>query len=450
MIEKSGGSAQLVICDITDESTVHAAVRTAAGDEGHLDVAVNSAGCDGEVAAPTADWTGDMLDEMLSSNVRGTFLSMKYELAQMRDQGFGAIVNVGSDAGLLGVHSGYVASKHAGIGLTRSAALEYAAEGIRVNAVRPALVDTPLIHDSDGNLFDYIKPLIAAHPLGRIAQAAEIADAIVWMCSDKSSYVTGSHCRSTADIPPNSKALPPQRKEHTMSTIHFHQTTTSTPSISSPGSPTSDRAARKLFPNSADAVLKVYHRGRREADVTEGSGGVWERLYYDWSDPNHVKLTTTDSNMFGGASGYTYTYTYTFRRQPNGTTDVDVVIVREGKNLKGRVLADALGSVGKRSLGEAFANSVKAVEAAATPAQRSERVIVKRQDGPYHRCGNGHGCITCPAACRRGRTRRDHWFPMQQHSLWSFWCSPSSAALRSSRPAAKPAGAWCCSRSYRC
>jgi NAD(P)-dependent dehydrogenase (short-subunit alcohol dehydrogenase family) len=193
LVEKAGGSAQLVSCDVTDEAMVRAAIRTAAGDEGHLDIAVNSAGYDGEVAAPTADWTGDMLDEMLSVNVGGTFLSMKYELAQMRNQGFGAIVNVGSDAGLLGVpgHSGYVASKHAGIGLTRSAALEYAAQGIRVNAICPALVDTPLIHDSDGNLYDYIKPLIAAHPLGRIAQPAEITDAIVWLCSDKSSYVTG-------------------------------------------------------------------------------------------------------------------------------------------------------------------------------------------------------------------------------------------------------------------
>ena len=103
----------------------------------------------------------------------------------------------------------------------------------------------------------------------------------------------------------------------------------------------------------------MHHQGPLEADVTEGSGGIWERLHYDWSDPNHVKLTTTDSNMFGGASGYTYTLT----RQSNGMTDVDVVIVREGKNLKGRVLAGVLGTVGKRSLGKAFATSVKAIEA---------------------------------------------------------------------------------------
>ena len=96
----------------------------------------------------------------------------------MHRQGSGAIVNIGSGAGLLGVpgHSGYVASKHAGIGLTRSAALEYAAEGIRVNAVAPGLVDTPLIHNSAGELYDYIQPLIASHPIGRIARPEAIAD----------------------------------------------------------------------------------------------------------------------------------------------------------------------------------------------------------------------------------------------------------------------------------
>ena len=165
LITEAGGSAQAVKADVTVESMVQAAVVAAAGDEGRLDVAVNSAGYDGSAALPTSEWTSEMLDEMLASNVRGTFLAMKYELEVMQQQGFGAIVNIGSGAGLLGVpgHSGYVASKHAGIGLTRSAALEYAAKGIRVNAVAPGLVDTPLIHDSSGKLYDYIKPLIAAH-----------------------------------------------------------------------------------------------------------------------------------------------------------------------------------------------------------------------------------------------------------------------------------------------
>jgi hypothetical protein len=148
-------------------------------------------------------------------------------------------------------------------------------------------------------------------------------------------------------------------KEDEMSTIHFHQTTTSTPEQFIAGLTDFGPGRAKVFPNSADSYLKVHHWCTHDADVTEGSGGVWERLHYDWSDRNHVKLTTTESNMFGGASGYTYT----LRRQPNRTTDVDVVIVREGKNLTGRVLAGVLGTIGKRSLGKAFAHSLKAIEA---------------------------------------------------------------------------------------
>ena len=144
-----------------------------------------------------------------------------------------------------------------------------------------------------------------------------------------------------------------------MSTIHFNQTTTSTPEQFIAGLTDFGPGRSKVFTNSADSYLKVHHLGTLEADVTEGSGGIWERLHYDWSDTEHVRLTTTDSNVFGGGSGYTYT----LKRLPNGTTDVDVVIVREGKNLKGRVLSGVLGSVGKRSLGKAFANSVKAIEA---------------------------------------------------------------------------------------
>jgi hypothetical protein len=144
-----------------------------------------------------------------------------------------------------------------------------------------------------------------------------------------------------------------------MSTIRFHQTTTATPEQFIAGLTDFGPGRSKLFKNSADSYLKVHSRGAHEADVTEGSGGVWERLHYDWSDPNHVILTTTDSNLFGGASGHTYTLT----PQPDGTTQVDVVLVREGKNLKGRVIAGVLGTIGKRSLAKAFASSVKAIEA---------------------------------------------------------------------------------------
>ena len=141
--------------------------------------------------------------------------------------------------------------------------------------------------------------------------------------------------------------------------IHFHKTTTLTPEQFVAGLTDFGLGRSKLFGNSADEYLKVHHHGPSDADVTEGSGGIWERLYYDWSDPNHVVLTTTDSNVWGGASGHTYTFT----RHADGTTDIDVVVVREGKNLKGRVLGFVLRTIGRRVLQKAFENSVKAIEA---------------------------------------------------------------------------------------
>ena len=139
---------------------------------------------------------------------------------------------------------------------------------------------------------------------------------------------------------------------------HFHQTTTLTPEQFVAGLTDFGPGRSKLFSNSANEYLKVHQRRHLEADVTEGSGGVWERLYYDWSDPNRVVLTTTDSNVWGGGSAYTYT----FKPQPNGTTDIDLVVVREGKNLKGRLLAFVLRTIGTRVLESAFENSVKAIE----------------------------------------------------------------------------------------
>ena len=155
-----------------------------------------------------------------------------------------------------------------------------------------------------------------------------------------------------------------------MSTIHLHQTTTSTPEQFIAGLTDFGPGRSKVFAKSADSYLDVHARDSRHADVTEGSGGVWERLYYDWSDPNHVVLTTTDSNTWGGPSGHTYT----FARRTDGLTDIDVVVVRDGKNLKGWFLGLVLGTVGKGVLEKAFQNSVKAIEArngAATAAGSS-------------------------------------------------------------------------------
>ncbi len=128
----------------------------------------------------------------------------------------------------------------------------------------------------------------------------------------------------------------------TQTEIHLHHTTTLTPEQYVAGLTDFGPGRSKLFGNSADEYLKVHHLGQSEADVTEGSGGI-----------------STDSNLWGGASGHTYT----FRRQPNGTTDIDVVVVREGKNLKGRLLGFVVGTIGRRVLEKAFENSVKAIEA---------------------------------------------------------------------------------------
>ena len=144
-----------------------------------------------------------------------------------------------------------------------------------------------------------------------------------------------------------------------MATIHLKQTTTATPEQFVAALTDFGPGRSKIFGNSADGYLKVHDQGPGRADVTEGSRGIWERLRYDWSDPNRVIMTTVDSNVWGGASGHTYTLT----RQPDGTTDVDVVVVRDGKNLKGRVLGIVVGIGGKRVLGKALENTVKAIEA---------------------------------------------------------------------------------------
>src|SRR5215471_14474092 len=119
-----------------------------------------------------------------------------------------------------------------------------------------------------------------------------------------------------------------------MSTVHLHQSTTSTPEQFVAALTDFGPGRSKLFGNSADEYLKVHSRGQSQADVTEGSNGIWERLHYDWSDPNHIVLTTTDSNLWNDAPGHTYTLS----RPRTGTAAVDAVVVRDGKNLKGRLL----------------------------------------------------------------------------------------------------------------
>ncbi len=143
-----------------------------------------------------------------------------------------------------------------------------------------------------------------------------------------------------------------------MSTIHLHRSTVVTPEQYLAALLDFGPGRSKIFGNSAGEYLKVHQFGSSQADVTEGSGGVWERLHYDWSNPDRVVLTTTDSNVWGGGSGHTFTFT----RRQDGLTDIDVVVVRDGKNWKGRVLGFVLGTIGRRVLEKAFENSVRVIE----------------------------------------------------------------------------------------
>jgi hypothetical protein len=143
-----------------------------------------------------------------------------------------------------------------------------------------------------------------------------------------------------------------------MTTIHLHQTTTATPEQFIAGLTDFGPDRSKVFGNSATGYLKVHRHGSREADVTEGSHGVWERLHYDWSDPNRAILKTTDSNAWADGSGFTYTLV----RRPDGTTDVDVVVVRDGKNARGRVLGFLLSLGGAQIFGKDLEKTVKAIE----------------------------------------------------------------------------------------
>jgi hypothetical protein len=149
-----------------------------------------------------------------------------------------------------------------------------------------------------------------------------------------------------------------------MATVRLHRTTSATPEQLVAAITDFGPGRSQLFPNSADGYLKVHSQGEHDADVTEGANGIWERLRYDWSDPSRVVLATTDSNLWGGASGHTYA----FSRRADGRTDLDVVTVREGKNLKGRLFEILVRLGGRRVLGKALDTTIKAVEARSAPA----------------------------------------------------------------------------------
>ena len=193
MIKKAGGEASFKKTDVTIAKEIAALVDHAVKTYGGLDFAFNNAGIEGEIAS-TVDQTEENYDAVFDVNVKGVWLSMKYEIPRMLERGGGAIVNCSSVAGLVGFPNmaPYFASKHAVIGLTKVAALECSAQGIRVNAVNPAVIDTEMVDRivaGFGNNKE--NDLVPLHPIGRLGRVDEIAEAVVWLCSNKSSFVTG-------------------------------------------------------------------------------------------------------------------------------------------------------------------------------------------------------------------------------------------------------------------
>ena len=192
-IEDTGGTAAFVRCDVSRAQDVEALIERTVALYGRLDCAHNNAGIEGPVTLP-ADYGEDEFDRVIAVNLKGVYLCLKYEIPRMIAQGGGAIVNTASVAGLTGspVLSGYVASKHGVVGLTKSAALAYATQGIRVNAVCPGVIDTPMVERALGSGDPQRRrQLDAAHPLARMGRPEEIAAAVIWLCSDAASFVTG-------------------------------------------------------------------------------------------------------------------------------------------------------------------------------------------------------------------------------------------------------------------
>ena len=192
-VRDAGGEALGVAADVSVASDVRAAVGAALDAWGRLDCAYNNAGISGP-AHPVAEMPEEQFDRALAVMLKGVFLCMKYELPPMLERRAGAIVNCASGAGLIGFpgQSGYVAAKHGVVGLTKAAALEYAASGVRVNAICPGTARTGIVEDWVGDDPELERQVTALHPVGRIAEPEEIAQAALWLCGDQASFVTGS------------------------------------------------------------------------------------------------------------------------------------------------------------------------------------------------------------------------------------------------------------------
>lgn len=191
-IQNDGESALFVKCDISKPSDVTALITKTMETFGRLDFAVNNAGIEG-ATAPTHECTEENWDKTININLKGVWLCMKQEIPPMLKSGKGAIVNIASIAGLVGFIGlpAYVVSKHGIVGLTKTAALEYAKQGIRVNAVCPGVIRTPMVDRTTGKDKAVEKKFEEMEPVGRMGEPEEVAEAIVWLCSDAASFVTG-------------------------------------------------------------------------------------------------------------------------------------------------------------------------------------------------------------------------------------------------------------------
>lgn len=192
LIENLGGEAIFVKCDVSKSDDVKSLVEKTILTFGRIDFAFNNAGIEG-ISAPVQDCTEENWDKTIAINLKGIWLCMKYEIPEMLKKGAGVIINCSSVAGLIGFQSSpaYVASKHGVIGLTKTAALENAKTGIRVNAVCPGIIKTPMIDRVTRNNEEIEKQFTNMEPVGRMGQPEEIANAVIWLCSDEASFVTG-------------------------------------------------------------------------------------------------------------------------------------------------------------------------------------------------------------------------------------------------------------------
>ncbi|WP_036478290.1 SDR family oxidoreductase [Myxosarcina sp. GI1] len=192
LIEQAGGKASFCRTDVTKPENIRDLIKHTVDSYGGLHVAFNNAGVD-DPQAMTPEQTADTFDLVMNINVKGVWYSMKYEIEHMLANGGGVIVNTSSIAGLIGFpgHAPYVASKHAVLGLTKTAALEYAKQRIRINAVCPGAIETPLLENFTGGDNSTRQYLESLHPIGRLGKPHEIADAVVWLCSDEAAFVLG-------------------------------------------------------------------------------------------------------------------------------------------------------------------------------------------------------------------------------------------------------------------